>query len=989
MVAGVLLYLVLGELLLPAENKTADYICRDFSEGWSQVKADGSKVPIQIPGRCEAKRNELVVMEATLPEYIEDNIYLCIRSFKQEMRIFIDGKLRQVYSTKNTRPVGRVSAVAYVFTELRGEDAGKTVRVETRSDSSYTGIVQSIYCGDRMGIWRYLFEQHGAELIIAFLMLMLSVISIVSSIALRLCYRKRVELEYLGWGIFISSGWIIVNSVFRQVLFPNLSVISDIAFYMIMLMAIPFMLYINGVQKERYEKLYILVNWIAVADFFVCTLLHILNIVDFTDTIVYMAGVAVLSIAVMEITIIVDIVKGKVKEYIMTAAGIIGISIAAIIQIVMYFRRTTPFNGSVIALGMVFILAVSAIHTMQDILQIEKEKQQAILSNEAKGRFLANMSHEIRTPINAVLGMDEMILRESTDSKIIEYASDIKNAGQNLLSIINDILDFSKIESGKMEILPVEYDFSSFIHDVSAMILTRAEEKHLKMHVSVNPTLPYRLFGDEIRIRQVLLNILTNAVKYTEQGGFRLTVDGVTEGENVRLYFSVEDTGIGIKEEDISKLFEKFERIEEKRNRNIEGTGLGLNITMHLLEMMGSTLQVESVYGKGSKFSFELVQKIVDAEPVGDLEDRLRRRQAKLDYKTAFFAPEAAVLIVDDNAMNRKVFKSLLKETKMQMDEAESGWQCLEMVVKKHYDIIFLDDMMPELDGVETLQKMKAFREYPCKDTPVVALTANAVAGAREMYLEEGFDDFISKPVVPAQLEKKIQRMLPEDKVVYEEVEQEEDTALWKNAEDLPAVDGIDWNYGLLHLSDRNLLLDAVKDFYAGLEGRAVELEQCYQDIRSDADALKLFQVRVHAMKSAALLIGAVPLSGMAKALEYAARDGRYEVIDAILPVFLEEWRSYHTKLKVCIPKEVKKPVEDEQEICELLHTVRISMEEMDVDMADEAVKELLQYQYADEEEILMNQLKEAVVNLEQQKAVDLVTVILQQNTDKSIKTIN
>ena len=397
------------------------------------------------------------------------------------------------------------------------------------------------------------------------------------------------------------------------------------------------------------------------------------------------------------------------------------------------------------------------------------EKEAAEQSSSAKSQFLANMSHEIRTPINAVLGMNEMILRESDDTNVLAYSENIRTAGTTLLGLINDILDFSKIEAGKMEILPVDYDLSSVINDLVNMIRTRAEDKGLLLKLDFNETTPKLLRGDEVRIKQVITNILTNAVKYTEKGSvaFRIGYEKAADDpESVYLDVSVKDTGIGIKPEDLTKLFSKFERIEEKRNRNIEGTGLGMNITKSLLEMMGSRLEVESVYGEGSTFSFRLKQKVVKWDALGDYEASYRASvSGTKKSKGKFTAPDATVLVVDDTPMNLAVFQSLLKRTLAQIDTAASGDEGLALASGKKYDIIFLDHMMPKKDGVETLHELRAQTENPNLQTPTVCLTANAISGAREQYLAAGFDDYLTKPVDADKLEKMLLRYLPQEKL--------------------------------------------------------------------------------------------------------------------------------------------------------------------------------------------------------------------------------
>ena len=611
-------------------------------------------------------------------------------------------------------------------------------------------------------------------------------------------------------------------------------------------------------------------------------------------------------------------------------------------------------------------------------------RQEALAANEAKGKFLAHMSHEIRTPINAVLGMDEMILREAKEQNIKEYAMDIHTAGQTLLSLINDILDFSKIESGKMEIMPVEYDISSLIHDLVNMASQRAEDKNIKIEVEVDHEIPSRLYGDDVRIRQVLTNILTNAVKYTHEGTVWLRVKGSRRGESVLLNFEVEDTGIGIREEDLPKLSAEFERIEEERNRNIEGTGLGMNITTQLLALLGSRLQVKSVYGKGSKFYFELEQKIIDTTPVGDFESRVHQIAENYDYSAGFCAPDAKILVVDDNAVNRKVLRNLLKETKIQVTDASGGRECLELVQENHYDLIFLDHMMPEMDGIETLHHIKELSDYPCENTPIVVLTANAVSGAKKRYLSEGFDDFLSKPIVPAKLENMIKKMLPEEllseAVCGTQAEGRQDREPAAPPEDLPPVDGLDWQYAWLHLPDRELLEYTVKEFYGQIDCAADRLEQFYEQL-TEPEQLAQYRIQVHGMKSLAATVGIVPLSGMAKILEYAARDGKINVIMSITAPFLEEWRSYRQKLQGVfgIEAETKREVTDHSIIKALVEMVRISMQEMDIDQADQAMGQLQTYEYPEEIEQNIRRLAEAVTNLNPEEADRLAELLIGQ----------
>lgn len=747
---------------------------------------------------------------------------------------------------------------------------------------------------------------------------------------------------------------------------------------------------------------------IVLLDFVVCTILHVMNWKDFADTILVIAIVCVLAILLMGTTILLDICKRRLKNYRMEAIGVLGASLAAVIQIIVYFQKEVQFSGTILAIGLMFLLITAVIKNLRNVVIMENEKREAILTSEAKARFLANMSHEIRTPINAVLGMDAMILRESKELPIKEYAMDIQNAGQKLLTLVNEILDLSKVESGKMEIISEEYDFGSMIHDITNMVTGKAQDKNLELNVFVEQSLPSRLLGDEVRIRQILINILNNAVKYTNEGSVRLRVSGELLDNRVLLNFAVEDTGVGIKEEDLPKLFAEFERIEEQKNRGVEGTGLGMSITSKLLRLMGSELQVRSVYGQGSVFSFELEQQIVDTTPIGNLEDRIRQQIMEYQYNVGFVAPEAKLLVVDDNRMNLKVFVNLLKDTQVQIDTADSGAECLTLVKEKRYDIIFLDHMMPEMDGIATLHCMKQLEDYPSKDAPIIALTANAISRAKEMYLAEGFDGFLSKPIIPERLEEMIQKLLPEGLVSYETkvkppedlksnigeekpgLEQTEAVAGNKQEEadkiELLDIDGIDWSYGQLHLPDKKILLMTVQDFYRTIDTDADDLEMRYNQLQlslesqttevADKELNVIFQayrIRVHAMKSSAALIGAVPLAGMAKVLEYAARDKKWEIVKDMTPIFLTEWRGYKEKLQICMPKQEKREIQDITLLLELLEGLRIAMEELDIDGMDAAIEQLQQYQYLPEVEMMMEQLSIAVTNLDSEQALPII----------------
>ena len=561
--------------------------------------------------------------------------------------------------------------------------------------------------------------------------------------------------------------------------------------------------------------------------------------------------------------------------------------------------------------------------------------------------------------------MNAIILRESTESHIREYALDVQNAGQSLLALVNDILDLSKIESGKLTLLPVDYDISSVIHDIYRMIYIKAESKNLQVELHVDDKIPSKLYGDDIRIRQILLNLMNNAVKYTEKGKVILRIHADLLFKQVRLRFEVEDTGIGIREEDIELLYEEFGRIEEERNRKIEGTGLGMAITIGLLQLMQSELKVKSEYGKGSTFYFELIQDVVSFEPIGNLEKRVREQVTENTYEPEFYAPSAKILLVDDNAINRKVFISLLRETEVQIDEASSGEMCLEKIQKKSYDIIFMDHMMPGMDGIETFEAMRNLPNNLSKNAPVIMLTANAIQGIRKKYQTVGFDDYLSKPIVPEKLEALLLQYLPREKT---------ESIVLKNKPEgeveLPEIEGFDFAHAMMIMQDANALWGMVEDIYQTYRQDADELEEKYVRLMcvKDDESYRQYMVKVHSLKSSMAAVGALEISYLARLLEQCANEQKAEVIQCVHPIFMQKWNEMGEHLKPHIQEIAGNVSPDYQALPGLLGLLAEAMEEMDVDTADRIMEQIKQYRFSEEMAQIVTNLSEAVVHLEPER---------------------
>ena len=617
---------------------------------------------------------------------------------------------------------------------------------------------------------------------------------------------------------------------------------------------------------------------------------------------------------------------------------------------------------------------------------LETQLATAKAASKAKSDFLSNMSHEIRTPINAVLGLNEMILRESHDDVISNYAKDIENAGKSLLSIVNDILDFSKIEAGKLEIVPTNYDLSSSVNNIVNMISKRAADKNLSLNVDIDPNCPHFLYGDDVRLGQCCLNILTNAVKYTNEGSVTLAISGKkVDYSHVMITFHVIDTGIGIRDKDIPKLFTAFQRIDEERNRTIEGTGLGLNIVQSLLTLMNSHLEVESSYGKGSDFHFSVLQGVIDWDPIGDFKETYRKSlENTIEYHELFTAPRARILVVDDTELNLTVVRGLLKQTKVQIDTVLSGYEALEAVKKQHYDVIFLDHRMPGMDGIETFNNMLKLQENQSKGVPVIALTANAVAGAKEMFLAAGFSDYMTKPIESKKLEEMLEKYLPPELIEHVEIPNDdgEIKSLDENGEidedDNSAVTekfaqlkGVDIEEALKYTGGAEILEATLKEFYKNIDKNSAKIQEFV-----DEGDYRNYTILVHALKSSARLIGAAKLSDDAKYLEKCGDDENVAEIIEKTPALLELYRTYKDNLApLCAENEDDSNKEEMtlEQYAEAVSNIKECIEAFDFDTADQIVEMAKEYKIPEEKKAHFKELAEAISAVDRDKILKIV----------------
>lgn len=595
-------------------------------------------------------------------------------------------------------------------------------------------------------------------------------------------------------------------------------------------------------------------------------------------------------------------------------------------------------------------------------------------ANRAKTNFVSNMSHEIRTPMNSIVGITEILLRSHHSPKEQEYLLNIQSSGRVLLTIINDVLDCSKMESGKMQLFDEPYDTFSLFHDLKISMENRIANCPLELIYDIDPDIPCTLKGDMGRIRQIITNLVNNAIKYTEKGSIRFTVRvRQKNADKVMLYYAVEDTGIGIRKEDQKILFDAFQRVEIDRNRYVEGTGLGLTISQNLVNMMGGVIEVESEYGKGSKFYFTIEQTIVDPTPMSAVNyEQQKSGVIEKEAESLFIALGAHILLVDDNDLNLVVAKDLLKPLQMQIDTAENGMQAVDLVQRNHYDLVLMDHMMPVMDGIVATKTIRKLPDEKYKKLPIIALTANAMVDARKEFLNAGMNGFVAKPIDFARICNQLKLWLPKDLV--RDVPKEEAKKLL--ADDLSDREiqpedpqmGFSFEEGVNHCGSKAALMKTIRIFYRTIDSKANKIEQCLKEgLISD------YVIEVHALKSSALLIGAVPLSEAAKELEGYGKQGKTELLEEKTPDLLAMYRDFKDILKPYADKEEAARQEASNgEWCQALQQIHQCIEQFDLDGVDRIMEKLEEYQIPECIRESMDQLRVYVADVSMEEIMEL-----------------
>lgn len=649
----------------------------------------------------------------------------------------------------------------------------------------------------------------------------------------------------------------------------------------------------------------------------------------------------------------------KTKMMLLTVSLVLFVEITLLIIVAFMTRGIFEKQDTVISAAyffvpfiVVFILGLiyGAFVARGLIRVIDEQTKEANAANKAKSTFLANMSHEVRTPINAILGMDEMIIRESNDEQIVEYATNIKQAGKSLLAQVNGILDYSKLEEGKMEIFDVEYDLATMVNTLITSSSTRAKSKGLNFKVNIDENLPMTLLGDDVRLGQIIANLLTNAVKYTEAGEVGLSmVEKGRDDSAVEIEVTVKDTGKGIPEDEIENLYVSFKRIDEEHNRNIEGTGLGIPIVIELLHLMGSELEVKSTYGVGSAFSFVIKQGIVNNEPIGDYKKRIKRSYRRRNKYAFPSMPKAEILVVDDYEMNLMVAKNLMKVYDFVPDVVQSGREAITRAEEKEYDVIFMDHMMPDLDGLQTLDILKE-HGYLGSRTKVIALTANAIAGAKEYYISKGFDDYLTKPIDAEALEDMLLKYMPKKKILKKAISDvKHDRTLTSNDDERQAL---------------------IKIFVSTIDESAKKLDEFKE--KSD---IKNYTIKVHGLKSTARLIGEMSISKKAEALEKAGNAGDWDYIETHHKELIDEYLSIRNTYEG--QKPAKKPL-DESDLKDALYSIIEMANVCDFTSTEMVLNTLADYELPEGLDEKLKEIRTLLDKLDYEAVASLATQMLE-----------
>lgn len=890
-ISAILLFVVFMALQVTRRDEFSplDYQVAYLEDGAILHLEDGTVMPIQgnkgyfiYP---EAKADELLTISMQLPQITECNMYITVFSTEQDIGIYIAGEKRAYYSDKESRLAGTYSASRFVSIPVYPQDSRKELKVTYKTSiADYAGVLACPNYSTQQDMLYWIYFRYISQIVAAVLLTAVGIIFVFFGIILRKKNRDSKGIGYLGIFSLVIAIWLLCQSNMRVIYSSYLPGVNLMALYMVMAAPIPILMFFNELMRFQYQTQFNVLILISAAD---VVFGLVMEFAGFTDVINLLPAAYVIIVVccfVCMVNFLRYIRQGDIAE---PGAVILGMMVffgVVVLEVVNLMFFNFFFVGKYLGYGILFFLINFGYSVFRSSEEQASRYREAVHANKVKSDFLANMSHEIRTPISTIMGMNEMIINECEENDIVSYAQNIRNAGNILLSLVNNILDFTKIETGKTKITPVRYELRNVLNDLVQSIDTKAADKGLSLELDVERTMPNFLYGDEIKIKQAVTNLLTNAVKYTHKGSITLSVRYINVSEDeICLHISVADTGIGIRKEDQKRLFESFVRLDETRNRSIEGTGLGLAITSHIINEMNGKIEFSSEYGKGSVFTISILQKVLSRQPVGGFEDwyqyTVERPRRYLDQ---YDASRVRLLVVDDNEMNLEVIKGLLKKTGARIDTVTNGSDCLKLIKDKEYDLILMDYMMPDMDGIETFQKIQKLRLAGYGRTPVIALTANAGSGVREDYLRQGFADYIAKPVEYKKLIDVMKKFLPGKVKLRRKLETTQ-------------------NRSVDYLESRGIHAEAALKYTAGDFDQYIHLLELFtQDRGQNKQQLleevyeqhnwKNYTVYVHGLKNCARMIGADELADMACEHECRSKEHDEKYIKQNFEVLINKW---------------------------------------------------------------------------------------------------
>ena len=734
-----------------------------FGDGWHYTIDDA---PVSTQNDQYMKINAVngkTAITKTMERTPSAEEYFCFRVRAQELYIYVNGELlyNKIYKDRYWEYAKHVYLLHQIA--MGGVQEGDVITIEISSEGADFFNLQFPGLGDRYALVRYIMLKTRSSLFVC----LVAAIIVIMNLATRhspILTEKLHDMKSLHWlavFLILAIVYVSTDSGFLDIFVEKTGMVSWLNGVSQLLLPIPLVLFTKTAFFSGHKRYDVLVFF-----YFALSVVAIVRYVIFADSMTSAFLQLHTLIAVSIAACIMSFVQEKTVFAAEVVVGFAAVLTGTAATVVAYWsgiaEPASVFFGYGILIFSICMLVwivrsryeLDKLRREADHVFWERDLKAAEKANKQKSKFLSHMSHEIRTPLNAILGMNQLILREATDTNIKKYANNIQNAGDTLLGIINDVLDFSKIETGKIDIIESNYSLSVVLNDIVVMIQGRADTKGLDLQVEVDGNIPDMLYGDEVRVKQVIINLMTNAVKYTKEGWIKLSVSmkamsHYLDDNGIVLVVSVSDSGMGIKEEERDKLFKEFERLDRQQTKNIEGTGLGLSITAQLVTLMKGKISVDSVYGEGSVFTIEIPQKIVEYAPIGDYRKRfeiLSGNQQEDSLDNLHFVGKR-VFVADDNEMNLEVIAALLEILDIDVEKANGGQEAIDRLDQEHYDLIFTDDIMPEVGGRQVMRHIRENENSVSHNTPIVVLTANAIAGAREEYIALGFDDYMTKPI--------------------------------------------------------------------------------------------------------------------------------------------------------------------------------------------------------------------------------------------------